>query len=343
MVYSWSADIYGTSNIVARRVVERSEGEVFAALVLTNFIGNASAALIGRDAMLAIGDWDTSLHARQAEGCEDWQPYLRLAEHGDFARPQGSLSGIATVLAPCRGKSARRPILSPGHGASSRSPPRIAFGPVPLDEAGIQFHCFELLSGLSETSASLTKLASCMLLDPSWLARRSTRQELKCRCCAVIGHAGLLERRTAAPVPYPIGTSLYDARWTRTSKSRRAPGRSPADMSRPCPSPTNPSQGSAGGLIYKGSECKHYGSRHGPPWKTMSWQQRIPWAGIVRHMAKAFGFDLSEIGIPAPAGCRMSWGRAPARLRGHPQSDPQIAEAREPGYQCGLCRAATER
>jgi glycosyltransferase involved in cell wall biosynthesis len=58
--------------------------EVLARQIQGNFIGNASSSVIKRDALLAVGGYDESLHARSAEGCEDQALYIALAERWDF-------------------------------------------------------------------------------------------------------------------------------------------------------------------------------------------------------------------------------------------------------------------
>jgi hypothetical protein len=69
------------------------EGDVYAALVLTNFLGNASVPLLRRDLAVAVGGWDPSLRARKAQGCEDWQFYLRIAAGARFALERAFLVG----------------------------------------------------------------------------------------------------------------------------------------------------------------------------------------------------------------------------------------------------------
>lgn len=56
------------------------EGEVYQPLVLRNFIGNASVPLFRREYLEKIGGYDADLKAQQAQGCEDWDICLRLAE-----------------------------------------------------------------------------------------------------------------------------------------------------------------------------------------------------------------------------------------------------------------------
>jgi glycosyltransferase involved in cell wall biosynthesis len=94
VVYCWSSDIDGEGRIIAHRLdLNRYEGDVLAALVVTNFIDNASVPLIRRSELETIGGWDSSLHAREAQGCEDWQLYLRLAQRCNFGLEPAFLVG----------------------------------------------------------------------------------------------------------------------------------------------------------------------------------------------------------------------------------------------------------
>lgn len=51
----------------------------FAGLLTLNSVGNGSAALFRREAVLAAGGFDPTLKARGAQGAEDWKLCLRLA------------------------------------------------------------------------------------------------------------------------------------------------------------------------------------------------------------------------------------------------------------------------
>jgi glycosyltransferase involved in cell wall biosynthesis len=61
------------------------DGDVYAALVLSNFIACASIPLVRRTAALEVGGYDTGLLAQRAQGCEDLKLYLALAERHTFA------------------------------------------------------------------------------------------------------------------------------------------------------------------------------------------------------------------------------------------------------------------
>ncbi len=60
------------------------DGEVYQPFVLRNFIGNASVPLFRRDYLQKIGGYNADLRAQKAQGCEDWDICLRLAEVCEF-------------------------------------------------------------------------------------------------------------------------------------------------------------------------------------------------------------------------------------------------------------------
>ena len=79
LVYCWSAilDEYG------RLFIDRSEaieGRLGHALILRNVVGNGSAPLFRADALEKVGLYLTRIEQGGAQGCEDWDLYLRIAE-----------------------------------------------------------------------------------------------------------------------------------------------------------------------------------------------------------------------------------------------------------------------
>jgi glycosyltransferase involved in cell wall biosynthesis len=61
-----------------------ARGDVYALLVLGNFIGNASSPLISRGYLQEVGGYDPTLRAQCAQGCEDYAVYLAIAERWEF-------------------------------------------------------------------------------------------------------------------------------------------------------------------------------------------------------------------------------------------------------------------
>jgi glycosyltransferase involved in cell wall biosynthesis len=93
VVYCWLIEIDPASRVIGRRLdQDECEGDVYAALVLANFVG-ASVPLIRRDLAMAVGGWDPSLRARKAQGAEDWEFHLRLAAEARFALEPAFLVG----------------------------------------------------------------------------------------------------------------------------------------------------------------------------------------------------------------------------------------------------------
>ena len=66
--------------ILPRRIYHAPTGQVYPQLAVGNIVGNASAPLIRRSVLAAVGDYDESFK----EGCEDLDVYLRLAERCAF-------------------------------------------------------------------------------------------------------------------------------------------------------------------------------------------------------------------------------------------------------------------
>ena len=62
MVYCWSTEIDEDDRVTQQLLdVERREGDVYAALVLHNFVGNGRVPLLRRELIEAVGGWDPQL------------------------------------------------------------------------------------------------------------------------------------------------------------------------------------------------------------------------------------------------------------------------------------------
>jgi glycosyltransferase involved in cell wall biosynthesis len=79
LVYCWSTvlDEHGS---VFNECSHTVEGRARRALVLRNVVGNGSAPLIRAAALEKVGLYLTRTEQGEAEGCEDWDLYLRIAE-----------------------------------------------------------------------------------------------------------------------------------------------------------------------------------------------------------------------------------------------------------------------
>ncbi|MDB5407863.1 MAG: glycosyl transferase family 2 [Rhodospirillales bacterium] len=69
------------------------EGHVYADLIISNFIGNASSPLIRRSTLMHTMGFDPELRIKGAQGCEDLKLYLELAELAPFAVVRERLVG----------------------------------------------------------------------------------------------------------------------------------------------------------------------------------------------------------------------------------------------------------
>jgi glycosyltransferase involved in cell wall biosynthesis len=78
MAYTWTTVIDPDGQTVGS-LSPREEGDVFLDLIFLNFVGHASGSLIRRECLERVGMYDTEFFRRGAQGCEDWDLYLRIA------------------------------------------------------------------------------------------------------------------------------------------------------------------------------------------------------------------------------------------------------------------------
>ncbi|BBO79850.1 hypothetical protein DSCO28_04160 [Desulfosarcina ovata subsp. sediminis] len=84
LAYSWSTRIDEKGNIIGKGRQSQEKGDVFGALLFTNFIGNGSACMIRKSCLDNVGLYDTAFFEHDAQGCEDWDLYMRIAEKFKF-------------------------------------------------------------------------------------------------------------------------------------------------------------------------------------------------------------------------------------------------------------------
>lgn len=97
VIYAWSVDIDEHDRPIGGFHAATIDGNVYKTLICHNFLGNASATLIRKDCLDHLGGYDTQLKAKKAQGCEDWDLYLRLAEHYEFGVVPEFLIGYRKV------------------------------------------------------------------------------------------------------------------------------------------------------------------------------------------------------------------------------------------------------
>lgn len=84
LVYSWFTRINDADEIESYESSSVEEGDVLSAICLRNFIGNGSSSMIRRDLFEDAGGFDTTLRDLDAEGCEDYDLFGRLAARCEF-------------------------------------------------------------------------------------------------------------------------------------------------------------------------------------------------------------------------------------------------------------------
>ncbi len=84
VVYAWSSYIDENGLPLAGCRAFAIQGDVFLTLLCHDFLGNASASVIRRCCLEQVGLYSTELRAQGAQGCEDLDLYLRLAERYQF-------------------------------------------------------------------------------------------------------------------------------------------------------------------------------------------------------------------------------------------------------------------
>ncbi len=84
LVYCWSRVIDAAGRVVRYDTPHNVEGNALAQMCRGNLVGNGSAPLMLRQAVLACGGYDPGLQARGLQGCEDLKLYAALAAKHDF-------------------------------------------------------------------------------------------------------------------------------------------------------------------------------------------------------------------------------------------------------------------
>lgn len=85
LVYAWYQLIDSASRILQHGGRPVHEGDVLDEICAGNFIGNGSAVLVRRQALIDAQGFESGLRDAGAQGCEDLLFYCRVAEHHDFA------------------------------------------------------------------------------------------------------------------------------------------------------------------------------------------------------------------------------------------------------------------
>lgn len=97
LVYTWTAHIDHLGHVIGYHKAE-AEGYVLRTMFDQELIGNASVPMMRRSCLEHIGLYDVSLRNQNAEGLEDFDLYLRMAEHYEFRVVPEVLVGYRHLL-----------------------------------------------------------------------------------------------------------------------------------------------------------------------------------------------------------------------------------------------------
>jgi len=96
LAYSWWVSLNEAGDVIGQSDRWELEGDVFQALLCVNFVGNASVPVYRRQVLEAAGGY-VSYRSDNAEGCEDWDLTLRVAERAPFCLVPSYLTGYRSV------------------------------------------------------------------------------------------------------------------------------------------------------------------------------------------------------------------------------------------------------
>lgn len=97
LVYSWWLNIDEEGLPIYTSPRWRMEGSVYMTLIALPFIGNASVSLIRRTCIERVGAYNAEWRKQGAQGCEDWDFSLRIAEHYQLGVVPEYLVGYRSV------------------------------------------------------------------------------------------------------------------------------------------------------------------------------------------------------------------------------------------------------
>jgi glycosyltransferase involved in cell wall biosynthesis len=93
LVYCWYSVIDAQSTVIDNQYRPNWRGDVLERLFLGNFVGNGSAALVRRQALIDADGFESRLREVGAQGCEDILFYCRVAEAYQFEVVEEPLVG----------------------------------------------------------------------------------------------------------------------------------------------------------------------------------------------------------------------------------------------------------
>jgi glycosyltransferase involved in cell wall biosynthesis len=98
LVYAWSIFIDEEGQQMSYCQSDLVEGDVLVRLIFKNSPGNSSSPLIRHSCLRVVGNYDCCYRDLNAQGCEDWDLYLRIAERYEFRVVPECLVGYRQVI-----------------------------------------------------------------------------------------------------------------------------------------------------------------------------------------------------------------------------------------------------
>jgi glycosyltransferase involved in cell wall biosynthesis len=187
LVYCWYREIDDAGRILSNVMSPPYTGNVYAALILSNFVGGGSAALIRRTCVEEIGGFDSSLRDRRAQGSEDTKFFLAIAERYDFGLVREFLMGYRRSLGSMSRDvwqmlRSKRIVLSQAQASHPELPRRLfrwAYG-----ESNLWLATESLCGG--RVGSGLALLFCTFVIDPAAVCRPSTFYALRAATRAVL-------------------------------------------------------------------------------------------------------------------------------------------------------------
>jgi glycosyltransferase involved in cell wall biosynthesis len=98
LVYTWSVliDEHGLPFNTKKGCTK--EGDIYLDLLLGNFVDNGSNPMIRKECIQRVGGYDPQFRRVNAQGCEDWDLYLRIAEDYKYRVIPEFLTGYRQTL-----------------------------------------------------------------------------------------------------------------------------------------------------------------------------------------------------------------------------------------------------
>jgi len=244
LAYCWWAVVDAQGAVLDRSPRWREEGQVLQRLTEVNFVGCASVPVFRRSALLRCGPqfgYDARLRDLDAQGCEDWDLLLRVAQHHPVVCVPEVLVGYrrhgGSMSSGCAGMwRSGRQVLAELARRQPAWPPsvcRAGQGQFALHLAGVAFWSgrpLEALGWLLKSRAPATLLASLPAL--AGLLLRQVVGPRQTSATALRLDAGRCYDASALPEPLMPYERILSRRWRRRGIAQA--GTAPAGVAQQC-------------------------------------------------------------------------------------------------------------